>query len=157
VYDPSRPLAASIQACPYRWQAAKCSRTVTVGGISHTANRGYPACGDNTQQTDPGGFVAMPRTTGSGATFRIRIWGKVCEDRLGGTGCRLFRNGGIDSAGSGLTCLRAHRFGYAATFAPGPNCGPPEWPTGQMRTAYMNGDTRYPPYARWCDFTVTAN
>jgi len=174
VYDPTRPLAASIQACPYRWLAAKCSRTVTVGGISYTANRGAPPCtglggGDEmalenvpdpnpNQQTPPNGFVAMPRTTGSGTTFRIRIWGKVCEDRPGGTGCRLFRsNNGIDSDGGGLTCVRAHRFGYTATFAPGPDCGPPEWPTGQMKTAYMNGDMRYPPYARWCEFTVTAD
>jgi len=163
VYDPSRPLAASIQACPYRWQAAQCSRTITVGGISYTANRGYPPCSGGgqdatSQQTAPSDFVAMPRTTGSGSTFRIRIWGKVCEDRPGGTGCRLFRsNNGIDSDGGGLTCVRAHRFGYTATFAPGPDCGPPEWPTGQMKTAYMNGDMRYPPYARWCEFTVTAD
>jgi len=134
VYDPSRPLAASIQACPYRWQAAKCSRTVTVGGISYTANRGYPPCSGGgqdatSQQTAPSDFVAMPRTTGSGSTFRIRIWGKVCEDNPGGTGCHLFRKGGGDNAGVGLSCVRAHRFGYAATFAPGANCGPPERPT----------------------------
>jgi len=24
-----------------------------------------------------------------------------------------------------------------------------------MKTAYMNGDMRFPPYARWCDFAVT--
>jgi len=125
VYDPSRPLEASIQACPYRWIAAKCSRTITIGGISYTANRGSPPCSgdfnlneDNdpaNQQTAPTGFRTMPRTKATG-TFRIRIYGKVCEDRPGGTGCRLFRPDGIDNAGSGFTCVRAlHRHLCAGT------------------------------------------
>jgi len=169
VFDPTRSLSASIQACDYRWIAPKCSRTVNLGMLgTYTANRGYPPCGDNTQQSDPhrfenqngrqvltGDLTRIPRTKATG-TFRIRIYGKVCEDRPGGAPCALFREGGIDDHGGGPSCARAHRFGYTATSAPGPDCGPPEWPTGQMRTAYENGDMRYPPYARWCDFTVTA-
>ncbi len=113
VYEHTQPLGMTIKACPYRWLAPKCSRTISIGGISYTANRGAPPCGDNTQQTDPGGFTVMPRTTGvpDGSTFN--------------------------------------------TFAPGPNCAPPEWPTKPNKDAYMGGDERFPPYARWCDFTVT--
>jgi len=156
-YNPQGNLAASIKACHTYRGAARCSRTVDLGALgTYTANRGYPPCGDNTQQTDPGGFVRVPRTPATG-TFNIRIYGKVCEDRPGGASCVMFRKDGVDEHSGGLTCIRAHRFGYTATFAPGGNCGPPEWPTGQMRTAWNNGDTRYPPYARWCDFTVKAN
>jgi len=32
-YNPGMPLAASIKACPYRWLAAKCSRTITIGAF----------------------------------------------------------------------------------------------------------------------------
>jgi len=126
-------------------------------GISYTANRGSPACGDNTQQTDPGGFVAMPRTTSSGATFNIRIYGKLCRDNR--HRCAQFRPGGAigDIGGSFVNCAHANIWGYTATFAPAANCGPPEWPTNQLRDAYNGGDMRYLPYVRWCDFAVKVN
>jgi len=175
-YNPSMPFAASIKACTYRWLAAKCSRTVTrtiLGEtISFTANRGYPPCpgegSEPTRQTDPHTFeeqngrqvptsdlTRMPRTTASGATFNIRIYGKLCRDN--GHNCAQFRPGGATGMiGSTFRCVHANRFGYTATFAPASNCGPPEWPTSQLRDAYNNGDSRFPPYARWCDFTVEA-
>jgi len=56
----------------------------------------------------------------------------------------------------GISCNDAHRRGYTATFVPGPNCGPPTWPSQALETVYNNGDSRFPPYAEWCDFTVTA-
>jgi len=41
---PDMPLRASIKACPHRWLAPKCSRTITIGGISYTANKDAPLC-----------------------------------------------------------------------------------------------------------------
>jgi len=170
---PDQPLGTSIEACPYRWLAARCSRTITIAGISYTANRGYPPCtgiggGDEVarenvpdpnpnQQTDPGGFVAMPRTTGSGTTFKIRVYGKLCirGDQL--QNCIQFETGNRRrTVGIGITCSDVHRRGYTATFAPGPNCGPPTWPTAALNRVYMHGGTRYAPYAGWCDCTVRA-
>ena len=168
VYDPRAPLALSIKACSYRWIAPKCSRSVTFMDKTFTANRGYPPCTEDTtpltgeytgdtprQQTDPGGFVARPRTTVSNSTFKIRIYGKVCRDQSIGQ-CVLFRRGNMDVSGGGISCVQAQRYGYFATFSPAANCGPPQWPTIAMRDAYNNGDTRFPPYAEWCDFTVDA-
>jgi len=160
VYEHTQPLGMTIKACPYRWLAPKCSRTVSIGALgTYTANSGYPPCGDNTQQTDPGGFTVMPRTTGvpDGTTFNIRIYGKLCTDQTR-QHCRKFLpGGGTEGVGASFSCIRAHLHGYTATFAPGPNCSPPEWPTKPNKDAYMGGDERFPPYARWCDFTVTAN
>jgi len=145
-----------IKACPHRWLAPKCSRTVNLGVLgTYTANKGAPPCGDNTQQTDPGGFQVMPRTTGvpDGTTFNIRVYGKLCTDQQS-QNCRKFLpGGGTEGVGSDFICNRANRHGYTATFAPGPNCGPPEWPTQQNKDA--NNNMKYPPYARWCEFTVT--
>jgi len=107
--------------------------------------------------TDPGGFTVMPRTTGvpDGSTFNIRIYGKLCTDQTR-QHCRKFRpDGSTEGVGASFSCIRAHLHGYTATFAPGPNCAPPEWPTKPNKDAYMGGDERFPPYARWCDFTVT--
>ncbi len=138
-------------------------------GKTFTANAGYPPCAGETtpltgeytgntpaQQADPGGFVERDRTTGSGSTFKIRIYGKVCN-RSGNQDCMLFGPGGVDAAGAGLSCGRVHRWGYNATFAPAANCGPPKWPTGQLRDAYNRGDMRFRPYAEYCDFEVKAN
>jgi len=157
VYEHTQPLGMTIKACPWRWIAPKCSRTVNLGVLgTYTANSGYPPCGDNTQQTDPGGFTPMPRNTGvrPGTTFSIRIWGKLCTDQSS-QNCRKFLpGGGTEGVGSNFSCTRANLHGYTATFAPGPNCGPPEWPTDQNRDKWGEGDKRFPPYARWCDFTV---
>jgi len=94
----------------------------------------------------------MPRTTAtdSPTTFNIRIYGKLCRDS--GHRCAQFQPGGAigDIGGGFVNCAHANRFGYMA------NCSPPEWPTNQLRDAYNGGDMRFPPYARWCDFTVTA-
>jgi len=160
VYEHTQPLGMSIKPCPYRWLAPKCSRTVNLGVLgTYTANKGAPPCGDNTQQTDPGGFTVMPRTTGvpDGTTFNIRVYGKLCSEQGQSIHhCRKFLpSGGTEGVGASFSCLRAHLHGYTATFAPGPNCSEPEWPTQQNKDAYMAGDERYLPYARWCDFTVT--
>jgi len=159
VYEHTQPLGMTIKACPYRWLAPKCSRTVNLGVLgTYTANRGAPPCGDNTQQTDPGGFTVMPRTTGvpDGTTFNIRVYGKLCSEQDKTHHCLKFLpSGSTEGVGASFSCIRAHLHGYTATFAPGPNCGPPEWPTDQNRKAWMDGDKRFPPYARWCDFTVT--
>ncbi len=169
---PNMPLSASIKACPYRWLAAKCSRTITIGGISYTANRGYPPCtgiggGDEVaaenvpdpnpnQQVDPGGFTAMPRTTASGATLKIRVYGKLCIRGNQLQNCTQFETGNRRRpVGIGVTCSDVHRRGYTATFVPGPNCGPPKWPSAQLKKAYNNGDSRFQPYSEWYDFTVT--
>jgi len=124
---------------------------------TYTANEGAPPCGDNTQQTDPGGFNVMPRTTGvpDGTTLNIRIYGKLCTDQQF-QNCRKFLpGGGTEGIASSFSCTRANLHGYTATFAPAAHCGPAEWPTNQNRDAYMNGDESFPPYARWCDFTLT--
>jgi len=160
VYEHTQHLGHTIKACPYRWLAPKCSRTVNLGVLgTYTANRGAPPCGDNTQQTAPDGFEVMPRTTGvpEGTTFNIRIYGKLCTDQTE-QHCRKFLpGGGTEGIRSSFSCIRANLHGYTATFAPAAHCGPPEWPTAQNKEAYNNGDPRYLPYARWCEFTVTAN
>jgi len=184
VYEHTQALnnmTGGIAACPWRWLAPKCSRTATVMldddgdentpkvPVTHTANPGAPPCGDNTQQTDPHTFAGAmriltnaltptPRATGvpQGTTFNIRIYGKLCTDQQNFQNCRKFLpGGGTEGIRSSFSCVRANLHGYTATFAPGPNCGPPEWPTDQNRDAWNNGDKRFPPYARWCDFTVT--
>jgi len=158
VYEHTEPLVNTIKACPHRWLAPKCERTVTIPMLgTFTANKGAPPCGDNTQQTAPDGFKVMPRTTGvpGGTTFNIRIYGKLCTDQ-NFQNCRKFLpGGGTENIRAGFDCRRANLHGYTATFAPGPNCSEPEWPTKQNKDAYMAGDDRYLPYARWCDFTVT--
>jgi len=191
VYEHTQPLGNTIKACPHRWLAPKCSRTITIAGISYTANKGYPSCtggfnltadndpanqqidtsrdeggnpiaaehqnDDGYQVLDPSTVTPTPRATGvpTGTTLTIRIYGKLCTDQQS-QHCRKFLpGGGTEGVGSNFSCTRANRHGYTATFAPGPNCGPPEWPTDQNRDAWNNGDDRFPPYARWCDFTVT--
>jgi len=156
VYEHTQPLGNTIKACPYRWLAPKCSRTVNLGVLgTYTANKGAPPCGDNIQQTDPGGFQVMPRKTGvpDGTTFNIRVYGKLCTDKQAQNCLKFLPGGGTEGVGSSFTCVRANLHGYTATFAPGPNCAQPEWPTQQNKAA--NDTTKYPPYARWCDFTVT--
>jgi len=45
VYEHTQPLSMAIKACPHRWLAPKCSRTVNLGVLgTYTANKGYPPC-----------------------------------------------------------------------------------------------------------------
>ena len=149
-YSRGQPIAT---ACP-TWTSPKCSRSVTFMGRTFTANRGYPPCtGDTTsltgeytgntpeQQTDPDTFTPIDRTPSNGI-FRVRIWGNFCSSA--GYICRSLKT--IDEVT--LTSDLVSRHGYAATFRPGPNCGPPRWPTPEMQAA--GG----PAYAEWCDVTV---
>ncbi len=136
-YNPRMPIAT---ACTY-WGQPKCSRTVTVRGRTYTANRGAPQCPPNPQQGMDNVPTGTPQT--ATGTFTVRIWGKI--------GLAGFSNTHSLQAGDALsheTAANWNEYGYHATFMPGPNCGPPRWPTPELRAAGL------PPYAEWCDFTV---
>jgi len=158
VLDPDQPLSASIKACTYHG-FRKCEKTVTIdmpmglGLRTFTANRGYPPCTVNGRPIGTTKSGPQPHT----GTFNIRVYGKLCIRSSSLQHCFQFRQSDSRNINIGINCSDVHRQGYTATFVPGPNCGPPTWPTTQLRDAYMNGDSRYEPYAEWCDFTVTAN
>ncbi len=166
LYSRGQPIA---RACP-TWGPAKCARTVTVdlsmfgqGRHTVTANRGYPPCPGTWNAQNNGQRQGAPalgaaaddipdsrqelgarsgtRGTANGI-FRVRVWGNFCF-AAGGV-CRSLKT--IDEAT--LTSSLVSRYGYAATFRPGANCGPARWPTPEMQAA--GG----PPYAEWCDVTV---
>ncbi len=80
----------------------------------------------------------------TGGTFTLRIWGNVCL--RGGRTCRSLKDGAGQTL---LTPDVVNGFGYQATFAPGPNCGPARWPSPEWEAA--GG----PPYAEWCDVEVS--
>jgi len=87
--------------------------------------------------------------------FTVRIHGKLCHTN--GTYCVDFRPGGADGSAH-RDCRQYNRAGYTATFAPGPRCGPPQWPTRALREAAARGQLEEDAalgYAEWCDFTVT--
>ena len=82
------------------------------------------------------------RNVGDG-WFTVRLWGKVCYP-TNFNRCESLK-GGLSSA-----WLRyANENGYDATFKPGPNCGPPSWPTPELEAMFPDKG-----YAEWCDFTV---
>ena len=148
-YSHSQPIA---RACP-TWGPAKCARSVTVRGRTFTANRGYPPCpaggapalGDAADDIPDSRQELRARSGTSGTAngiFRVRVWGNFCY-AAGGV-CRSLKT--ID--GTILTSSLVSRYGYAATFRPGLNCGPARWPTPEMQAA--GG----PVYAEWCDVTV---
>ncbi len=149
-YSRGQPIAT---ACP-TWTARKCSRSVTFMGRTFTANRGYPPCSEASNDVTPltGEYTGntpnqqdnsfTPTRTPSNGIFQVRVWGNFCF--AGGRICRSLKT--ID--GSTLTSSLVNQLGYAATFRPGANCGPPRWPTTEMEAA--GG----PPYAEWCDVTV---
>ncbi len=82
------------------------------------------------------------KTHPPGQGFTLRIWGNICI--AGGATCSSLREGTPSFLTSGVV----NQFGYAATFGPGPNCGPARWPTPGWQAA--GGQ----PYAEWCDVTV---
>ncbi len=139
-YSRGQPIA---EACTYLGQP-KCSRTVTVsvpghGNQTFTANRGSPPCPPNPQQAADNVPMGIPQS--ATGMFTVRIWGKVCYSA--NSSCRPAREP-IPANGVGNINLN----GYFATFkGGGDNCGPPIWPTQEMR------DLGAPPYAAWCDFT----
>ncbi len=134
-YTHGMPIA---KACTYLGQP-KCSRTVTVRGRTYTANRGSPACPPNPQQgTDN---VPTGRHIPSTGMFTVRIWGKVCY--TANSSCLPARE---PIPANGVRNINLN--GYFATFkGGGKNCGPPIWPTPEMK------ELGAPPYAAWCDFT----
>ncbi len=154
LYFRDQPIA---RACP-TWGPAKCSRSVTVMGHTFTANRGYPPCpgewGNDgapalgaaaDEIPDSRQELSATRRTSKTANgiFKVRIWGNFCY-AAGGV-CRSLKT--ID--GTTLTAPLVSRYGYAATFRPGPsNCGPARWPSEAWQQ--RNG----PGYAEYCDITV---
>ncbi len=84
------------------------------------------------------------KTHPPGHAFTLRIWGKVCFS--GGRSCLSAQDS--ESLGSDAVRDSVNQRGYAATFGPGPNCGPARWPTPEWQAA--GG----PPYAEWCDVMV---
>ncbi len=134
-YTHGQPIAT---ACTY-WGQPKCSRTVTIepGTIgqrtSYTANRGFPPCNDMNN-------VPAARIDHTGM-FTVRIWGKLC---FSGSGlCQPARE---PVPAADMSYINTG--GYFATFkGGGKNCGPPIWPTPELRA------TGTPPYAAYCDFT----
>ncbi len=166
---------AIAEACPH-WGPAKCSRTVTVDLREHgqgmhtfTVNRGYPACpsswGDDSNNIE-GGSNNEDRAPALGdaaddvpdsrqqigardgtrgvhkGIFRVRIWGNFCVGA--GAVCRSFKDGAANDIIRGNFV----NFGYAATFRPASNCGPPRWPSPRWQAAGA------PAHAEWCDVTV---
>jgi len=84
--------------------------------------------------------------------FTVRIYGKICDS--GGNNCRDLKPGAELGV---FDCGQANGQGYSTTFAPGSNCGPRKWPSGELREAAergrLSGDAARG-YAEWCDFTV---
>ncbi len=154
---------AIAEACPH-WGPARCSRTVTVdlreqgqGMRTFTVNRGYPACpsswgdagapalGDAADDVPDSRQDIRARDGTRGVhkgIFRVRIWGNFCVGA--GAVCRSFKDGGAN----GIIRGNFVNFGYAATFRPASNCGPPRWPSPRWQAAGA------PAHAEWCDVTV---
>ncbi len=139
-YTHGNPIA---EACTYLGQP-KCSRTVTVsvpghGNQTFTANRGSPPCPPNQQQAADNVPMGTPQP--STGMFTVRIWGKVCYSA--NSSCLPARE---PIPANGVRNINFN--GYFATFkGGGKNCGPPIWPTPEMK------ELGAPPYAAWCDFT----
>ncbi len=156
------------RAC-FAWTAGKCSRTVTFMSRSFTANAGYPPCappGDPDKPEDgppqqaadvpstyipgtPGTFTPGDAFTPiarkpSAGMFTVRIWGNFCYGARSHIFCHSLKTVPEGILASDV----AKHTGYAATFAPGPNCGPARWPTPAWQAAGV------PAHAEWCDVVV---